>query len=1116
MFKKALKIGFSLVLVFSSVFQTYAAADLAANSDAWVRNNVDNADIGTTGTAVNTSFALAADNDKVEVSVMVRNTGDAVSGAIELWRTGDPDGSYVNNTLRKYQSGSWTDLNANWTDFNTSGTKLNLGTLVAGSGITVVYQIDVGGSHAYGDILKDYIRIYEATTLVKDISVSTYVPYLEIQSANSGDNSIILNSAVDLLESAAETIGNFEVSSNNGGSFTTLSGPSTATYLNTGTGRTITLSQSQVDFNSGDDIVVRLSGLKTADDLRFLSPTDFTINASKVTTDPVAAVDTVSPTFTAGLDTIAGTNGVLFLTFDEPMNVATLNSANVLARTFFDNGHDLGTSPTVVWTSTSTVKITLDTDGDVVVGDNVTLDSNITDLNGNAVDGAAVLISAIVLDAPTIDTFTIADQSSASTLYTNDRTIDVTSFTASDNNGIVTGYLVNENATTPALSAINNNPAPTTYTITGAEGSRTIYAWVKDDDDHITGGTSADITLDLTDPVVNADLATGTYNSTQTVTLSFDTETNPDKIYYTLDGSTPDNTDTQYTVPLSINSDVTLKLIGYDLAENVSSVVTRTYTFVCNPNSVSNGSVSAYPACTITCNSGYSLSGNACVLSSSSSSGGGGGGGGGGSSVNTTTIYDLPTLPSQQTIRVHRPIRVSGSTFTRPVRQTNYYTEAQAEIPFGTEVFDLENKSLTGAVIYPIQRVKADEAKTDLRIPKPSKTLVYSSYYQFGSLNEQFSEEIKISIPVASSVAKQEKAKFNIYKWVPGAGTSTVSSNGTVYRAGEWVRMGDGTLLDADGVLKFSTTHSTLIAFTSTITSDPDDDKIIDEDNLTSFRDILGHWAKTYIEKLYLKGIVSGKTETSFAPNKNLTRAELTKIALNSFEFDLPENVTQKPFSDVALDAWYVAFVAKGKDEGIIGGYADGTFRPNQPVNRAEALKILIEAAGIDTADYEAQFLDTEQTAWYSPYIAYAKQKGIVEGYAIQVAKPTILSGSKVVAVADVYNFSRYLGEGDFGEDVRHLKEILTLLGYYKGDLSLSFTDDLKKALIQFQLEKGIIVSETSLGAGYLRTLTLAKLLQENVQNKVEFDLKTQYYFKPEQFITRAEIAKIAMKLIEE
>lgn len=53
----------------------------------------------------------------------------------------------------------------------------------------------------------------------------------------------------------------------------------------------------------------------------------------------------------------------------------------------------------------------------------------------------------------------------------------------------------------------------------------------------------------------------------------------------------------------------------------------------CNPLTVSHGTVSPYPACTITCNSGYTRNGNNCVAT-----GGGGGGGGGGGAVVTTTV----------------------------------------------------------------------------------------------------------------------------------------------------------------------------------------------------------------------------------------------------------------------------------------------------------------------------------------------------------------------------------------------------------------------------------------------------------------------------------------------
>jgi hypothetical protein len=120
----------------------------------------------------------------------------------------------------------------------------------------------------------------------------------------------------------------------------------------------------------------------------------------------------------------------------------------------------------------------------------------------------------------------------------------------------------------------------------------------------------------------------GTYNATQSVTLA---ASGSSAICYTTNGSTPAcngayacTTGTLYnSSAISITSTKTVKAISCYPNSNTSSVSSSTYTLVCATASVSNGTVSAYPTCAITCNSGYTLSGSTCVAS-----GGGGGGGG--------------------------------------------------------------------------------------------------------------------------------------------------------------------------------------------------------------------------------------------------------------------------------------------------------------------------------------------------------------------------------------------------------------------------------------------------------------------------------------------------------
>lgn len=149
----------------------------------------------------------------------------------------------------------------------------------------------------------------------------------------------------------------------------------------------------------------------------------------------------------------------------------------------------------------------------------------------------------------------------------------------------------------------------------------------------------------------------------------------------------------------------------------------------------------------------------------------------------------------------------------------------------------------------------------------------------------------------------------------------------------------------------------------------------------TPFVDVKQHWAVEHVEKLRAKGVVSGKSATAFAPDATITRAELVKIAVNAFGHSVDEAAVS-PFGDVSKDDWSRKYVAAAKKAGFVGGYEDGTFKPNGAVNRAEALKILLAAAGKTVSSApKANFPDVVQAAWYAKYVNWAADKGIVKGY---------------------------------------------------------------------------------------------------------------------------------------
>jgi hypothetical protein len=140
-------------------------------------------------------------------------------------------------------------------------------------------------------------------------------------------------------------------------------------------------------------------------------------------------------------------------------------------------------------------------------------------------------------------------------------------------------------------------------------------------------------------------------------------------------------------------------------------------------------------------------------------------------------------------------------------------------------------------------------------------------------------------------------------------------------------------------------------------------------------------------------GIVHGKTPTTFAPNDNISRAELLKIALRSFEFAIAEEIAENPLPDVEADAWYAPYVKAAFEQGIIYGFDSG-LDPNSPASRGMAATILVKAAGFEGVESNffdnyssnpnwtyAHFPDVMMDAYHAPFIAYLYDIGVIHGY---------------------------------------------------------------------------------------------------------------------------------------
>ena len=131
------------------------------------------------------------------------------------------------------------------------------------------------------------------------------------------------------------------------------------------------------------------------------------------------------------------------------------------------------------------------------------------------------------------------------------------------------------------------------------------------------------------------------------------------------------------------------------------------------------------------------------------------------------------------------------------------------------------------------------------------------------------------------------------------------------------------------------------------------------------------------------RGIFQGYNDGTFKPDAPIKRAEALKVILESLDLRLAASGSDTfGFYDVYESDWYLPYLKTALQLGIVKGYADGSFKPNKPVNRVEALVILLNAAEvkddiiIPTNVYGQPYFDTPdnaETNWYQSYVWFAR-----------------------------------------------------------------------------------------------------------------------------------------------
>lgn len=213
--------------------------------------------------------------------------------------------------------------------------------------------------------------------------------------------------------------------------------------------------------------------------------------------------------------------------------------------------------------------------------------------------------------------------------------------------------------------------------------------------------------------------------------------------------------------------------------------------------------------------------------------------------------------------------------------------------------------------------------------------------------------------------------------------------------------------------------------------------------------DYAGHWAQPAIEKWYNNGIVNGYSDGSFKPDNVVTRAEFVTILNNLFGFvEEDTNI----FTDISEDDWFYSNVNKGATAGIIMG-SNGLFRPQDKITRQEAAVVLARAFKLSAENEYAytQFNDRNTISeWAIQSVNALVESNYIKGRGNSELDP-LANLTRAEALTLISNIA-----GDI------IQQPTTVTGTYEGNLLVNESD----VVIKDTVIKGNLYLTQGIGDG--------------------------------------------------
>ncbi|NOU95764.1 hypothetical protein GC093_21430 [Paenibacillus sp. LMG 31456] len=161
-----------------------------------------------------------------------------------------------------------------------------------------------------------------------------------------------------------------------------------------------------------------------------------------------------------------------------------------------------------------------------------------------------------------------------------------------------------------------------------------------------------------------------------------------------------------------------------------------------------------------------------------------------------------------------------------------------------------------------------------------------------------------------------------------------------------------------------------------------------------TFADMNGHWAKADVELLASKLVVNGRTDQSFVPLGEITRAEFATLLVKGL--GLSQDKSAAVFKDVAATDWHAGNVGAAAKAGLVEGLDNGSFAPNANITREQmavmigrAMKMVGKPKAANVKRVESLIDGSSMSSWAKEAISQSIEAGIMNGKTSQSFEPS-------------------------------------------------------------------------------------------------------------------------------